>query len=243
MTVNEYNHVWYPLYMNTNAFISRLDDALEKAGLEAVSQAKCLGWTPDMQTYLLHAVEFYQAAIRAKLDKLAVTEILANPAGPAMEANISGDTTIQRDGKGAVSFVREELDLSYFEKKEPEKKICNTNKPAKRAKYMPRINAYRGENRIKQNWLTENFGDRFVLVWTGHSHFAKDTETGERFYIFKKEKFLLAESLYCNYYFWKKWKKQGMEQLCTSSKYSHEFNKLGTKILVLGNDMQIQKGE
>lgn len=69
MTVSEYNHVWYPLYTNSNVFISKLDDALTKAGPEAVKQAKCLGWTPEMQEYILHAIEVYQASIRKQVNE------------------------------------------------------------------------------------------------------------------------------------------------------------------------------
>lgn len=321
MTVKEYNHIGYRLYSNANTFVSRLNDALQKAGPEAEKQARCLGWTPEMQEYILCALSSYHESIRTQLKEEGKPNVedyiktygeidfpgeKRNQNIDYIKANIeasSGRWMASKDGihwidatsnlsnidfrkcllrkipsdiivgvkkcvknspelyqysndngaswhdiakgdyPGACAWIYHGNHEATWFRKKPEKKICNTNKPAKRAKYMPRINAYRGENRIKQNWLTENFGDRFVLVWTGHSHFAKDTETGERFYIFKKEKFLLTESLYCNYYFWKKWKKQGMEQLCTSSKYSHEFDKLGTEILVLGKAMQIRKGE
>ena len=198
MTVNEYNHVWYPLYANSNVFISKLDDALTKAGPEAVKQAKCLGWTPEMQEYILHAIEAYQASIREQV-------------------NVK---------KEYITVEKESEPTAH-----------------KRAKYMPRVNAHRGENRIQQSWLTDVFGDRFELIWNGHNHFAKDRETDELFYIFKKDKFLLSINRYCHYSIWKKIvTKPGMEYVATTY-FESGFDELGTKILVLGKDMQIPKGE
>ena len=55
----------------------------------------------------------------------------------------------------------------------------------KRLKYQPRVGENRGENKIKEEWLKEQFGQQFKLIWNGHSHFALDENTGEMYYIFK----------------------------------------------------------
>ncbi len=59
-----------------------------------------------------------------------------------------------------------------------------------RHKYYPRVNEYRGKNRIKEDWVKEQFGKEYELVWNGHSRFALDENTGEFFYIFKTLKYL-----------------------------------------------------
>lgn len=59
-----------------------------------------------------------------------------------------------------------------------------------RFKYHPREGENRGKNRIKEEWLKEQFGKQYKLIWNGHSHFALDKNTGEMFYIFKTSKYL-----------------------------------------------------
>ncbi len=60
----------------------------------------------------------------------------------------------------------------------------------KRLKYQPRVGENRGENKIKEEWLKEQFGEQFKLIWNGHSHFALDENTGEMYYIFKTLRYL-----------------------------------------------------
>lgn len=68
-----------------------------------------------------------------------------------------------------------------------------------RHKYQPRVNEYRGQNRIKEDWLKEQFGKEMKLIWNGHSHFALDTNTGEYFYIFKTLRYLYPVNEYWQY--------------------------------------------
>lgn len=69
-----------------------------------------------------------------------------------------------------------------------------------RRKYSPRINKSRGENRIKEEWLQKVFGNGYQLVWNGHSHFARNVNTGELFYIFKKDQRLIACAQFFEYH-------------------------------------------
>lgn len=69
-----------------------------------------------------------------------------------------------------------------------------------RRKYSPRINGFRGVNRIKEDWLQEVFGGEYQLVWNGHSHFARNINTGELFYIFKKDQRLIACTQFFEYH-------------------------------------------
>ena len=69
-----------------------------------------------------------------------------------------------------------------------------------RRKYSPRINGFRGVNRIKEDWLQEVFGGEYQLVWNGHSHFARNVNTGELFYIFKKDQRLIACTQFFEYH-------------------------------------------
>lgn len=69
----------------------------------------------------------------------------------------------------------------------------------KRLKYHPRVGESHGENKIKEEWLKEQFGKQCKLVWNGHSHFAFDENTGEYFYIFKTLKYLYPVNEFWQY--------------------------------------------
>ena len=69
-----------------------------------------------------------------------------------------------------------------------------------RRKYSPRINGFRGVNRIKEDWLQEVFGGEYQLVWNGHSHFAKNARTGKMFYICKRDKRLIPTEQFFAYH-------------------------------------------
>lgn len=69
-----------------------------------------------------------------------------------------------------------------------------------RRKYSPRINGFRGVNRIKEDWLKEVFGGEYQLVWNGHSHFAQSAKTGKMFYICKRDKRLIPTEQFFAYH-------------------------------------------
>lgn len=69
----------------------------------------------------------------------------------------------------------------------------------KRLKYHPRVGENHGENKIKEEWLKEQFGKQYELVWNGHSHFALNKDTGEYFYIFKTLGYLYPISEFWQY--------------------------------------------
>lgn len=69
----------------------------------------------------------------------------------------------------------------------------------KRLKYHPRTGENHGENKIKEEWLKEQFGKQYKLAWNGHSHFALDENTGEYFYIFKALKQLYPVNEFWRY--------------------------------------------
>lgn len=69
----------------------------------------------------------------------------------------------------------------------------------KRLKYHPRVGENHGKNRIKENWVKEQFGKEYELVWNGHSHFALNKDTGEYFYIFKTLGYLCSISEFWQY--------------------------------------------
>ena len=69
-----------------------------------------------------------------------------------------------------------------------------------RRKYSPRINEFRGKNRIKEEWLQKVFGGEYQLIWNGHSHFAKNARTGKMFYICKKDKLLIPTEQFFAYH-------------------------------------------
>lgn len=70
----------------------------------------------------------------------------------------------------------------------------------KRRKYQPRVGENHGENKIKEEWLKEQFGKQFKLIWNGHSHFALDENTGEMFYIFKTLMYLYPVNEFWQYH-------------------------------------------
>ena len=55
----------------------------------------------------------------------------------------------------------------------------------KRAKYTPRRT---GEDGISQEFITWCCNSSYKLIWNGHSHFALDEQTGDMYYINKKER-------------------------------------------------------
>lgn len=87
--------------------------------------------------------------------------------------------------------------LSHFQRHPQSKKV---EYKRSRRKYSPRINGFRGVNRIKEDWLQEVFGGEYQLVWNGHSHFARNVNTGELFYIFKKDQRLIACTQFFEYH-------------------------------------------
>lgn len=68
-----------------------------------------------------------------------------------------------------------------------------------RHKYEPHQGPNRGQNRIKEDWIKETFGEQYRLVWNGHSHFVEDTNTGEWYYIFKTLRCLYPVNEYWQY--------------------------------------------
>jgi hypothetical protein len=75
----------------------------------------------------------------------------------------------------------------------------------KRFKYQPRVGENHGENKIKEEWLKEQFGKQFKLIWNGHSHFALDENTGEMFYIFKTLMYLCPVNEFWQYNMFRKY--------------------------------------
>lgn len=71
----------------------------------------------------------------------------------------------------------------------------------KRKKYTPRRT---GENRISDKWVKDTFGKQYSVFWDGHSHYALDTLSGDKYYIFKKSKRLVNVFSFNDYMYNKK---------------------------------------
>ena len=98
----------------------------------------------------------------------------------------------------------------------------------KRLKYHPRVGENHDKNRIKEEWLKEQFGEQYKLIWNGHTHFALDENTGEMFYIFKKLKWLYPVNEFWRY-------KGGSKNI--QLKIDYDFTKKDE-----GKDNNVEKG-
>ena len=116
-----------------------------------------------------------------------------SPAQVEMLRNLKSKTVAP--DKDCPALTAEQL--SHFQRHPQSKKV---EYKRSRRKYSPRINEFRGENRIKEEWLQKVFGGEYQLIWNGHSHFAKNARTGKMFYIFKKDKRLIPTEQFFAYH-------------------------------------------
>ena len=116
-----------------------------------------------------------------------------SPAQVEMLRNLKSKTVAT--DKDCPALTAEQL--SHFQRHPQSKKV---EYKRSRRKYSPRINEFRGENRIKEEWLQKVFGGEYQLIWNGHSHFAKNARTGKMFYIFKKDKRLIPTEQFFAYH-------------------------------------------
>lgn len=116
-----------------------------------------------------------------------------SPAQVEMLRNLKSKTVAP--DKDCPALTSEQL--SQFQRHPQSKKV---EYKRSRRKYSPRINEFRGENRIKEDWLREVFGGEYQLVWNGHSHFAKNARTGKMFYICKRDKRLIPTEQFFAYH-------------------------------------------
>lgn len=67
MTVKEFNE-WIRKYNGAFCFVHAIDHAMDKAGNEAIYQMKCIGWSDEMKSTLLEALEALKEKKRSMID-------------------------------------------------------------------------------------------------------------------------------------------------------------------------------
>ena len=67
-TAKSYNENFYPNLMRARSLVNCLDDALQKAGGDAVKQCKIIGWDEETKRFLLNAIECYDREVRMNVN-------------------------------------------------------------------------------------------------------------------------------------------------------------------------------